>query len=131
MQLEHRGTTDCPICGYHYSLDDPEDFKRNHPRVHDRFVLVHTSRGVQNSADREASKSRGWELVLHSKTVTERTEGALAIMKAHYDRDLLGRQDEPDFKDWAADYDVEGQFGFAEGVVQEIRRLFPRRRPEA
>ena len=132
MHTDQTGmTTTCPVCGLFYSRADAEDFKHGHPRIHDKFVRLHASRGVQNGADREASKSRGWELVLHGKTVAERTEGALAIMKAHYDRDLLGRQDEPDFRDWAAAYNVEKEFGWAEGVVQEIRRLFPRHRPEA
>ena len=105
-------TTTCLTCGLHYSLVDPADFKRRHPRHHRKFVYSRASRGVQNGVDRAADKSRGWDMVLHGKTAAERVEGALLIVKAHYDRHLLGQKIETPFEEYIAALDAIGYDGF-------------------
>jgi hypothetical protein len=118
------------VCGLHYSLVDADDVERVHPRHHRRFRDLQARHGVQNGAGRELDKSRGYDL-LRSSELQERVQGAVLILRAWYHRYLLNHDDEPTFLTWVSGFDLEREFSWADGVVPELRNLYPRRNPEA
>lgn len=115
----------CPTCGMQCIVLRSGEMRCSSPRSHRKFIRLKASNGVQNNVGRAANKRKGWTQFLHGSTLDERVEGALLIMRAHYDRDLIGSKAMFSFEEWAASYNVERAFGVMPKVVEVIRRLFP------
>lgn len=115
------GAARCVTCGMLFSTVDDEDVLHNHPIVCNKTRRLQAKYGVQLYADREADKSHGQDL-LRSLVLEERVRGAELILKAWFDRYVLNHDDEPSFEQYVAGYNVEREFGWAPGVVEELRR---------